>query len=110
MCTATSRGPQLQNLENLYRWEEPQEEEFYEFDIYFLIENNYYQQMHYTKSVKTLYLLFTVDCHQQIYRIFAVDSRLSPANICYWQSTVTSKFTEYLLLTVDCHQPLRFIL
>ena len=63
MCTATSRGPQLQNLENLYRCEEPQEEEFYEFDIYFLIENNYYQHMHYTKSVKTLYLLFTVDCH-----------------------------------------------
>ena len=34
----------------------------------------------------TDYLLFTVDCHQQIYRIFAIDSRLSPAylpNICY---------------------------
>ena len=30
-------------------------EEFREFDIYFLIENNYYQQMHYTKSVKTLW-------------------------------------------------------
>ena len=55
MCTATSRGPQLQNLENLYRCEEPQKEEFREFDIYFLIENNYYQQMHYTKSVKTLW-------------------------------------------------------
>ena len=27
----------------------------------------------------TDYLLFTVDCHQQIYRIFAIDSRLSPA-------------------------------
>ena len=27
----------------------------------------------------TEYLLFTVDCHQQIYRIFAIDSRLSPA-------------------------------
>ena len=41
----------------------------------------------------TDYLLFTVDCHQQIYRIFAIDSRLSPANlpnICYWQSTVTN--------------------
>ena len=61
----------------------------------------------------TDYLLFTVDCHQQIYRIFAIDSRLSPANlpnICYWQSTVTSTFTEYLLLTVDCHQPLRKII
>ena len=48
-------------------------------------------------------------CHQQIYRSFAIYSRLSPANlpnICYWQSTVTSKFTEYLLLTVDYHQPL----
>ena len=48
-------------------------------------------------------------CHQQIYRLFAIYSRLSPANlpnICYWQSTVTSKFTEYLLLTVDYHQPL----
>ena len=55
MCTATSRGPQLQNLENLYRCEEPQKEEFCEFDIYFLIENNYYQQMYYTKSVKTLW-------------------------------------------------------
>ena len=55
MCTATSRGPQLQNLENLYRCEEPQKEEFREFDIYFLIENNNYQQMHYTKSVKTLW-------------------------------------------------------
>ena len=32
-----------------------QKEEFCEFDIYFLIENNYYQQMHYTKSVKTLW-------------------------------------------------------
>ena len=34
----------------------------------------------------TDYLLFTVDCHRQIYRIFAIDSRLSPANlpnICY---------------------------
>ena len=34
----------------------------------------------------TDYLLFTVDCHQQIYRIFAIDSRLSTANlpnICY---------------------------
>ena len=55
MCTATSRGPQLQNLENLYRCEEPQKEEFREFDIYFLIENNNYQQMHDTKSVKTLW-------------------------------------------------------
>ena len=55
MCTATSRGPQLQNLENHYRCEEPQKEEFREFDIYFLIENNNYQQMHYTKSVKTLW-------------------------------------------------------
>ena len=55
MCTATSRGPQLQNLENPYRCEEPQKEEFREFDIYFLIENNNYQQMHYTKSVKTLW-------------------------------------------------------
>ena len=55
MCTATSRGSQLQNLENLYRCEEHQKEEFREFDIYFLIENNYYQQMHYTKSVKTFY-------------------------------------------------------
>ena len=27
----------------------------------------------------TKYLLLTVDCHQQIYRIFAIDSRLSPA-------------------------------
>ena len=54
MCTA-SRGPQLQNLENLYRCEEPQKEEFREFDIYFLIENNNNQQMHYTKSVKTLW-------------------------------------------------------
>ena len=48
MCTATSRGSKLQNLENLYRCEEPQKEEFREFD-------NYYQQMHYTKSVKTLW-------------------------------------------------------
>ena len=55
MCTATSRGPQLQNLENLYRCKEPQKEEFREFDIYFLIENNNYQQMHYTKSVKTFW-------------------------------------------------------
>ena len=55
MCTATSRGPQLQNLENLYRCEELQKEEFREFDIFFFIENNYYQQMHYTKSVKTLW-------------------------------------------------------
>ena len=55
MCTATSWGPQIQNLENLYRCEEPQKEEFREFDIYFLIENNNYQQMHYTKSVKTLW-------------------------------------------------------
>ena len=55
MYTATSRGPQLQNLENLYRCEEPQKEEFREFDIYFLTENNNYQQMHYTKSVKTLW-------------------------------------------------------
>ena len=55
MCTATSRSPQLQNLDNLYRCEEPQKEEFREFDIYFLIENNYSQQMHYTKSVKTLW-------------------------------------------------------
>ena len=41
----------------------------------------------------TEYLLLTVDCHQQIYRIIAIDSRLSPANlpnICYWQSTITS--------------------
>ena len=52
MRTATSRDPQLQNLENHYRCEEPQKEEF---DIYFLIENNSYQQMHYTKSVKTLW-------------------------------------------------------
>ena len=37
MCTATSRGTQLQTLENLYRCEEPQKEEFHEFDIYFLI-------------------------------------------------------------------------
>ena len=46
-------------------------------------------------------------CYQQIYRLFAIYSGLSPANlpnICYLQSTVTSKFTEYLLLTVDCHQ------
>ena len=28
---------------------------FREFDIYFLTENNNYQQMHYTKSVKTLW-------------------------------------------------------
>ena len=55
MCTATSRGPQLQNLENHNRCEEPQKEEFREFDIYFLIQNNNYQQMHYTKSVKTLW-------------------------------------------------------
>ena len=58
MCIATSRGPQLQNLENLYRCEEPQKEEFREFDIYFLTEhaeNNNYQQMYYTKSVKTLW-------------------------------------------------------
>ena len=55
MCTPTSRGPQLQNLENLYRGEEPQKEEFREFDIYFLTENNNYQQMQYTKSVKTLW-------------------------------------------------------
>ena len=27
----------------------------------------------------TEYLLLTVDCHQQLYRIFAIDSRLSPA-------------------------------
>ena len=27
----------------------------------------------------TEYLLLTVDCHQQIYQIFAIDSRLSPA-------------------------------
>ena len=46
---------QLQTLENLYRCEEPQKEEFREFDIYFLFENNNYQQMHYTKSVKTLW-------------------------------------------------------
>ena len=32
-------GPELQNPENLYRGEEPQKEEFREFDIYFLIEN-----------------------------------------------------------------------
>ena len=51
MCTAT---PQLQNLENHYRCDN-QKEEFREFDIYFLIENNNYQQMHYTKSVKTLW-------------------------------------------------------
>ena len=37
MCTATLRGPQLQNFENHYRCEEPQKEEFREFDIYFLI-------------------------------------------------------------------------
>ena len=55
MCTATSRGPQLQNLENHNRCGEPQKEEFREFDIYFLIQNNNYQQMHYTKSVKTLW-------------------------------------------------------
>ena len=55
MCTATSRGPQLQNLENLYRCEEPQKEEFRDFDIFFLIENNNNQQMHNTKSVKTLW-------------------------------------------------------
>ena len=57
--------------------------------------------------------LFTVVCHQQIYRLFAIYSRLSPENlpnICYLQSTVTNKFTEYLLLTVDCHQPLLNIL
>ena len=55
----------------------------------------------------TDYLLFTVDCHQQIYPIFAIYSRLSPANlpiICYLQSSVTSKFTDYLLFTVVCHQ------
>ena len=56
-----------------------------------------------------IYRLFAIyiDCHQQVYRIFAIYSRLSPANlpnICNWQSTVTSKFTEYLLMTVDCHQ------
>ena len=54
--------------------------------------------------------LFTVVCHQQIYQLLAIYSRLSPANlpnICYLRSTVTSKFTQYLLLTVDCHQPLR---
>ena len=55
MCTATSRGPQHQNLENHNRCEEPQKEEFREFDIYFLIQYNNYQQMHYTKSVKTLW-------------------------------------------------------
>ena len=55
MCTATSRGPQLQNLENLYRCEEPQKEEFRDFDTHFLIENNNYQRMLYTKSVKTLW-------------------------------------------------------
>ena len=38
MCTATSRGPQLQNLENLYRCEEPQKEEFREFDIFFSLK------------------------------------------------------------------------
>ena len=54
MCTATSQGLQLQNLENHYRCEEPQKEEFREFDIYFLIESKNYRQMHYTKSVKTL--------------------------------------------------------
>ena len=65
MCTATSRGPQLQNLENLYRSEEPQKEEFRDFNIHFLIENNNYQQMHYTKFVKThwnttcVFLFFT---------------------------------------------------
>ena len=65
MSTATSWGPQLQNLENLYRCEEPQKEKFRDFDIYFLIESNNCQQMHYTKSVKThwnttcVFLFFT---------------------------------------------------
>ena len=65
MCTVTSRGPQLQNLENLYRCEEPQKEKFRDFDISFLIENNNCQQMHYKKSVKThwnttcVFLFFT---------------------------------------------------
>ena len=69
MCTATSRGPQLQNLENLYRCEEPQKEKFRDFDIYFLIENNNYQQMHYAKSVKSLWninCVFLVFTKQQV--------------------------------------------
>ena len=34
------------------------------------------------------------------------ENKLLP-NICYWQSSVTSKFTEYLLLADICQQPLR---
>ena len=43
-------------------------------------------------------LLFTVDCHRQIYRKFASDRRLSAANFPtfgYWQTTVTSVFLKY---------------
>ena len=36
----------------------------------------------------TEYLLFTVDCHQQIYRIFAIDSRLSPATPFYFSAVL----------------------
>ena len=59
-------------------------------------------------------LLLTVDCHQQIYRILAIDSRLSPANlpnICFWQSTVTSHSVLFIYLFIYLFQWLfRFLI
>ena len=69
------------------------------------------QMIKLTQSVSskfTDYLLFTVDCHQQIYRIFAIYSRLSPANspnICYWQSTVTSHPEKILVSYFSMRNP-----
>ena len=53
MCLDTFYNSLRLYVGNMYS--KPQKEVFREFDIYFLIENNNYQQMHYITSVKTLW-------------------------------------------------------
>ena len=57
-----------------------------------LVYNTCYLQSTVTSKF-TEYLLLTIDCHQQIYRIFAIDSRLSPATPIIQTTGTTSLST-----------------
>ena len=86
MCTATSRGPQFQDLENLYRCEDPQKEESREFDSYFLIESNNYQtNALYIRLSRTLLVLFftkqQVSTIQNIKRYISFETLVCYVNI-----------------------------